>query len=138
MPLLEWNDSLKLGHTQIDSDHKKMVDLLNRLYEATITDRGSRVCSSILSDLIAYTKSHFALEEQLMVIRRYDMLDEHRAEHSALMKDVVALQSRLDRDISRLDCAQFEFLKAWVSNHILDSDRALVAALVSHVIAPAS
>lgn len=129
MSLLDWNCQLKLGHAQIDSDHKKMVELLNRFHDASRTEHSHRICSLILSDLIAYTKAHFALEEQLMAISQYEQLAVHKAEHAALLKDIVELKTRLDRETAELDQELFDFLRHWVSSHIQGADRTLVAAL---------
>lgn len=129
MPLLNWNGQLKLGHAQIDADHKKMVELLNRMHDAAATDKGPKVCSLILSDLIAYSRSHFALEEQLMVLERYPQREQHQAEHEALIRDVVELRVQLDRGTTVPGPALFEHLKDWVASHITGADRELVAAL---------
>ena len=138
MPLLDWNGQLKLGHAQIDADHKKMVELLNRMHDAAATDKGSKICSRILSDLIAYSRSHFALEEQLMAIERYPQREQHKAEHEALIREVVELRVRLDRGTAAPDAALFEGLKHWVTEHIQGSDRALVSALKATDIAHAT
>ncbi len=137
MSLLDWNGHLKLGHAQIDSDHKKMVELLNRFHDASHTEHSTVVCSLILSDLIAYTKAHFALEEQLMTISQYGQLAAHKTEHNALMQQIVELKTRLDRGTAELDSELFEFLRDWVCKHILESDRALVSALQAEALAQA-
>lgn len=138
MPLLDWNGHLKLGHAQIDADHKKMVELLNRMHDAAATDKGPKVCSLILSDLIAYSRSHFALEEQLMALGRYPRREQHKAEHEALIREVVQLRVRLDRGATAPDRALFEHLKNWVTDHIQGSDREFVAALKVSALAHAS
>lgn len=129
MPLLDWNSQLKLGHAQIDADHKKMVELLNRLHDAALTGMGPKVCSRILSDLIAYSRSHFALEEQLMTLGRYGRRDDHKAEHEELIRAAVEIRVMLDRGELDPDRALFERLKDWVSDHVRGADRELVAAL---------
>lgn len=129
MALMEWNNSLMVGHSKIDTDHKKLVDLLNRLYDAMQSGKGANVCGQILADLITYTKQHFAMEEQLMSGSGYEKLGEHKAQHAKLVDDVLAFKARLDTGATTLSVSLFRFLKDWLSNHILGSDRELVAAL---------
>ncbi len=129
MSLLEWNDSLKVGHARIDADHHKLVDLLNRLYEAMNAGKGATVCTPILAELISYTQSHFAMEEALMKAARYPKLAEHKAQHTALINDVLGFKSRLESGSPALTVPLFKFLKEWLSKHILGSDRELASAL---------
>lgn len=129
MSLMEWNEGLKVGHARIDSDHRRLVDLLNRLYEAMQAGKGATVCNPILSELIAYTQSHFAMEEQLMAMHRYPKLAEHKAQHVALIRDVLAFKSRMDAGAPTVTVPLFKFLKDWLSRHILGSDRELAATL---------
>ncbi len=138
MSLLDWNSRITLGHPQIDSDHKKMVELLNRFHDASHSEHSLKVCALILSDLIAYTQAHFALEEQLMGISHFEQMAEHQAEHRALMKEIVELKTRLDRGSASLDQDLFEFLRNWVASHILGSDRALVSVLLADSLASAT
>jgi len=129
MAYIEWNDSLVVGHAKIDADHKKLVALVCRLYDAMQAGKGSAVCAQILGDLIAYTKSHFEMEEALMAAAGYAGLAEHKAQHAKLVHDVMDFKQRLDSGSAALTIALFKFLKDWLSNHILGSDRKLVEAL---------
>jgi hemerythrin-like metal-binding protein len=126
---MKWSNALMVGHPTIDRDHQKLVDLLNRLYEAMQSGKGTKVCDQVLSELIAYTKSHFATEEQLMAASQYPKFREHKAMHTQLVNDVMDFKSRLDGGSTTLSVSLFKFLKDWLANHILASDRDLVAAL---------
>jgi hemerythrin-like metal-binding protein len=129
MAYIEWNDSLVVGHEKIDTDHKKLVALVCRLYDAMQAGKGNAACAQILGDLIAYTKTHFAMEESLMAAAGYPRIAEHKAQHAKLVHDVMDFKARLDAGSAALTIALFKFLKDWLSNHILGSDRQLVAAL---------
>lgn len=129
MAFIEWNDSLVVGHPRIDADHKKLVALVCRLYEAMQAGQGNAVCARILGDLIAYTKTHFEMEEALMAANAYPRLAEHKAQHAKLVHDVMEFKARLDAGSTALTVALFKFLKDWLSNHIKGSDHLLVEAL---------
>src|SRR5690349_2742165 len=129
MAIFEWNKSLLLGHAKIDADHRRLVDLVERLYDAMQAGEGHAVCAQILGDLVAYTKTHFEMEEALMAANGYPRLAEHRAQHAKLVHDVLDFKTRLDGGSTKLTVSLFRFLKDWLTNHIQHSDRDLVATL---------
>jgi len=47
----------------VDDDHKKLIDMLNRLYEGMKNGQGKEVVGKVLHDLIRYTKFHFAAKK---------------------------------------------------------------------------
>lgn len=131
MSLMQWNDSLTTGHARIDADHKRLVELVNRLYDAMVAGNGDQVCGRILAELFDYTKSHFAMEEQLMSAHGYAKAAQHRAQHAALVKEVGELKSRLDAGSHTLTMPLFKFLKEWLAKHIRGSDIELAKALLA-------
>lgn len=130
MAFIEWNQSLVVGHPKIDSDHQRLVALVCRLYDAMQAGKGNAVCGEILGDLIAYTRTHFAMEEGLMAAAGYPKLAEHKAQHAKLVHDVMDFKARLDGGSAAITITLFKFLKEWLVHHIGASDRALAAALV--------
>lgn len=34
MPFMEWSDTLSVNNATIDSDHKRLIELVNRLHDA--------------------------------------------------------------------------------------------------------
>lgn len=129
MPMMEWNDALRLGHSAIDRDHQKLVALLNDLSDAMEEGHGMDVCGSVLAQLIAYTKTHFAMEEQLMSAHHYPAESAHREEHARLVQEVVAFQAEFEAKTSILSVSLLHFLRKWLTHHILESDKALARAL---------
>jgi hemerythrin len=66
MALMTWGPKLSVGVPQIDDQHKKLIELVNRLNEAMIAGHGRDLIGSTLSELVKYTQYHFACEERLM------------------------------------------------------------------------
>jgi hemerythrin-like metal-binding protein/PAS domain S-box-containing protein len=131
IPLMEWNDSLKTGHGTIDSQHRKLVDMLNRLADAMATGEGRDLCDTVLDELIEYTQTHFAAEEQFMASHNYPKLAQHKAKHEALVKDVLAFKAKCDAGAMNLPISLLQFLKDWLTNHIKGTDKAMVAEIVA-------
>ena len=131
MAMMEWNDSLKVGHPQIDRDHQRLVGLINALGKAMSEGQGQDVCGHILAELISYTKTHFAMEERLMSRHRYADAAAHHAEHARLIREVEAFQQKFLDGTAVLSVSLLHFLMDWLGHHILKSDKALAAG-ISH------
>ena len=110
MAMMEWNDTLKVGHSLIDRDHKKLIGLINELGEAMSAGKGRDVCAKVLNELISYTKTHFAMEEQLMSAHHYAAASEHRAEHARLVHEVVDFQGKFEAGTTALSVSLLHFL----------------------------
>ena len=66
MELISWKDSLNVGIVEIDEQHKKLVGLINKLFEAMANGKSSEIMKSVLGELSNYVNTHFATEEKLM------------------------------------------------------------------------
>ena len=56
MPLMNWTEKLSVGVAVIDDDHKKLVAMVNELYDAMQAGRGKDTLGRILDGLVQYTK----------------------------------------------------------------------------------
>ena len=56
MPLISWNAGLSLGIQDIDTQHRKLVDIINQLHDAQLQGRSREVMDKILSALDDYTQ----------------------------------------------------------------------------------
>ncbi|MFA7281682.1 MAG: bacteriohemerythrin [Sterolibacterium sp.] len=129
MAMMEWNDKLKVGHRLIDRDHQRLVELINALSDAMSAGKGRDVCGDVLNDLINYTKTHFAMEEQLMSLSQYPAAGTHKAEHAKLVQEVVEFQAKFNAGKETLSVSLLHFLMEWLTHHILVSDKALAQGI---------
>ena len=123
MPLITWNETLSVNVQEIDSQHKHLVELINQLHDAMSQGRGREVMGKVLEGLIDYTRTHFATEERLMAAHAYPGQPRQKAEHDALTKKVLDLQSQFLAGQGVLTLEVMKFLKDWLSNHILEVDK---------------
>jgi hemerythrin len=127
MPYIEWSQKLMVGHKDIDGDHRKLVDLVNRLHDAMKSGKSKDVLGAVLGSLIEYTKNHFAMEETLMAKVSYPALADHRKEHADLLKKADDLRQRFGKGEVMIGLDTMNFLRDWLSEHIMNSDRKLSA-----------
>lgn len=123
MSLLTWNNLFSVGVKEIDNQHKKLVAIANRLNDAMKDGVGKDVLATILADLLAYTESHFAFEERLMDQYHYPLSPQHKAEHRELVKTVGEFSRQLEKGEAELTSGVMNFLRDWLSRHIMNSDK---------------
>lgn len=124
MILIDWTDSqYGIGISQIDEQHKKLVDLINLLYSHMKEGKGKVVISQVLNELKEYTQYHFNAEEYLMVHNLYPQHKEHKAEHDKFVSDIEDLKQKYNSGHKTITIDTFDFLKNWLITHILNLDK---------------
>jgi len=124
MPLMTWTERLSVGVKVLDEDHKRLVALVNELYDAMQAGHGRDTLGRILDGLVRYTKEHFAREEKFFAQSHYPAADSHRQQHEALTRQVMDVQRKYAAgSASTLSLDVLQFLKNWLINHIQGSDQ---------------
>lgn len=121
--LIDWTDDLSVGIEEIDEQHKILVGLLNRLYQAIITRTDNSVMNEILHELTEYTVVHFAVEESLMRIFDYPDYEEHKHHHQELTQQVFELKNKVKSGKTSVSMEVLNFLRHWLTNHIQMEDK---------------
>ena len=124
MPLMEWTEDMSVGVKVIDDDHKKLIGMLNELNDGILADKTGASLESVIEGLLRYTKYHFAREERFFAKTGYPGGAAHKAEHDLLATRVGNLQMRFETGQSIiLSMEAVEFLKNWLTDHIMGSDQ---------------
>ncbi|NMG76607.1 bacteriohemerythrin [Aromatoleum diolicum] len=127
-PVMTWNGALATGYPEIDEQHRKLIDIANRLNEAMQRGEARAGIGAVLEELIRYTTFHFEFEENLMKKAGYPDLFKHQQEHKKLVNDVLARKARFDSGAA-LSSELLSFLRDWLVNHIMKTDKALARGL---------
>ncbi|MFO7831548.1 MAG: bacteriohemerythrin [Desulfuromonadaceae bacterium] len=130
-PFISWNDKISIGIQEIDEQHKQLVELINRLYDAMVQgeDR-QQTANEILNELMQYTIVHFAVEESLFRIFDYPEYEAHRAQHQELREQVIDINTRAQGGERMITPELLFFLRKWITNHIMVEDRAYAPFLL--------
>ena len=131
MTYFAWNEKYSVHIREIDEQHKKLVALINELFEAMKTGQGQEILGKVIAGLITYTKSHFATEERLMRDHGYAEYLVHKQVHDSLTKKVLELNGQFQAGQTALTIQVSNFLKDWLTNHILGTDKKYSAFLNS-------
>ena len=121
--LIIWSDRYSVGIGSIDTQHQKLVALINELYGAIVSGNSAPALSKVLDGLAEYTVSHFSTEEGLMRWHGYPDYAKHKAEHDKLVAQVKQLQLDLRAGKKSLSQEVMSFLQTWLIGHILGMDK---------------
>ncbi len=124
MTLMEWNEKLSVGVAEIDAEHKKLLSMLNELYDGIQAKHSKEALGHVLDGLIDYTASHFKHEETLFAQTGYAAAAEHKKEHDELTTQVLEMKKRYHEGGSpALPLEVMNFLRKWLVIHIQGSDK---------------
>ncbi len=131
MSSIEWSQNFAVGVGEIDSQHKKLIGLIQELHEANVVDQEEAVVSKVLTSLLDYALYHFDTEEKLMLEHGYPAIERHMAEHKVFFDDILQIRSRAQSGQGDVASETMRFMKEWLTAHILGTDKALGRFLMS-------
>ena len=114
----------------IDKEHARLFELAQEthelLYDDLLQDKSDRIIH-LVSELINYTKTHFAHEEEYQKSINYAYIEEHAAQHrqfedSLLEIDLDEIEDDFDSQNDTVENL-LEFLINWLINHIQKVDK---------------
>ena len=123
MPLFTWNDSYSVSVQQFDDQHKVLFNLINELHEAMSQGKGRDRVGQTLNTLISYTRGHFSAEEAALRSASYPNYAAHKKEHDAFTAKVLGFETTYRTGTSNLSVELMNFLRDWLSDHILKIDK---------------
>ncbi len=123
MDLVVWNPMLSVKVEKMDEQHKKIIELINKVFHVMEEESDIHIIKCVLEELIKYTKTHFKSEEGLLSKYKYPGLAEHKKVHSDLIDEINEFDMRLDIEGSGIKKDLFIFLKSWLTSHIMGIDK---------------
>ena len=118
MALLVWQAELDTGIDVIDQQHQRIVALINQLAEATGRDDQA----AVLEELVDYTLSHFAFEEELLEESGYTFGPAHKRVHDMFVRRVGEYRMRFEAG-EDITTELKGMLARWLFNHIRSDDK---------------
>ena len=136
MSLLRWKDEYLTQVEEIDTQHQRLMDLVNEIHDQMRFGRGPEAISEALGELVRYTKFHFASEEKLMGAAAYDQSEAHAAEHHRLLEQILELRHSIQDGHVEVTMDDMHFLKDWLLTHFQGPDKMLAMHLLANQAAP--
>ena len=130
MAILHWVPELDTGIEEIDIQHRRIVDYINRLYE--LRDSPNReALADVIAETVDYTISHFAFEEGVIEAAGYMFAGPHKRVHELFTRKVAEMQSRFDAG-ENVTAELHGMLSRCLFNHIRNEDHGYVDAVKAY------
>lgn len=120
----KWTNDLSVHNTEIDIQHKKLLELGATLESFSKSSHKTRhEFIEIIKALKAYTVYHFEMEEKMLEKARYPQLDGHKLIHKGFVNEIENVNlDRFDFENSKDMDKLILFLSKWVIQHIKNED----------------
>ncbi|RLD67450.1 MAG: hemerythrin [Bacteroidetes bacterium] len=118
-----WNEKYNTGIKEIDDQHKKLVNILNELYESFIDRTTNEKLKKVVQEMAAYTEYHFGVEEKYFKEFNYEGANEHIIEHQTFVHKVKIFKEDMEEGKVSVTFQLMNFLRSWLIEHINGTDR---------------
>jgi len=129
MPLIEWTQKLSVNFEEIDNQHKKLIQLINKLHDAMKKGKGSSILDDVLKEMTDYAKYHFGTEEKFMEQFKFPELKEHKEQHHDFINKVGEFTEEMKDSKIGMSLKVMHFLADWLKTHIINEDHKYVPYL---------
>jgi len=123
MPGTKWKKNYSVNIDLIDNQHKKLFDMIDNFYENIRAKSNNELIGELIGQMKSYVKEHFNTEERLFEKYNYPDAEQHKKQHAEYIEKVESLEKRLNNGQLVISFEVTNFLKQWISNHIMVTDK---------------
>jgi hemerythrin len=121
MRKLVWTYELNLGIEVIDEQHIRIVEYINELDDARISNNKREEVGRIIEAMMGYTISHFTFEESMQEEAGYPYIKDHKKVHELFISKIAGFQERFNQGADVADDLH-KLLFNWLYSHIQHDD----------------
>jgi len=129
-----WEDDLSVGNAVIDSDHKNLLVIVNRV-EHDIRTKDRTAFSKSFALLDTYMQIHFRNEEKIAEAVNFPF-NQNKIEHMQILSEMNRIKDILESTNGAWPEHMVEkyshYLSDWMSNHIINEDMLLKPVLKNY------
>lgn len=121
---LVWREQLSVGNDAIDSDHRYLIDIINRVEQGMIA-KNRQSLAAALDSLSRYSLEHFAREEKIAKAAGYQQVPDLNQSHTALSRQLDQVKTEIGQMQEWSPEAADRFvtlLRSWLIDHVVKED----------------
>ncbi len=126
MGYLKWSDRYSVRITEIDEQHKKLIKLINEMFDAMQAGKGREIIDTVIDEFVDYTVYHFSTEERMLLQHGYPKFNDHKEMHDNIARKARDLKETLDEGNKPSNIDVMLLLTNWLNTHILEEDKKYV------------
>lgn len=117
--------SFVVGIEQVDHEHRRLFEIAGKVYDSLNSNSADALAAARAAavELLDYTATHFANEENLMEAAGYPELAAHRQLHEQLLFKAHDMQLRAEFGDRHVPLELNRFVYNWLIDHIQTQDR---------------
>ncbi|MBI5816015.1 MAG: bacteriohemerythrin [Nitrospinae bacterium] len=120
---IKWDPAIyATGVFEMDEQHKRLIHILNTLYDHEHSG-DTKLVGETLGSLLEYAKTHLSDEEELLQKVKFPEYTAHKKLHTDLLNDVTRLYGDYAEGRTPSILKLLGFLRNWLNNHIQRDDR---------------
>ena len=121
---LAWSEKFELQNEEVDSQHRRLFELLSELVAACMDGTDTVKLKETLDFLVDYTVKHFRDEEALQLRYNYPDYYNHRQLHETFKVTVAELVHKFERNGSSSELSNDvnKVIIHWLVGHIHNED----------------
>lgn len=126
MARIEWDDSYSVNNQEMDSQHKKWIEIFNKFHTDLLegdTIRLMTLTEESLEAIEDFAEYHFEFEEKYMKKIGFPELDSHKKGHQTFIDMIYGFKRDIGSGNVLLNSTIINDLRNWILNHILVEDR---------------
>jgi len=131
--VVDWSDQFATGLDDVDSQHQKLFEVINKLGRLQACDSASDMLIAAYDELKNYTLYHFQHEEELM--NAWPMIEANKIAHLKAHRGFIERIGKIDKLIvshpSYVVDHLLAFLVKWLVHHILDVDKRMAKEIIA-------
>ena len=124
MEFVSWSEDDAVLVESIDTQHRKMIDIINHLHSLVETKNQSEI-NETFEELDEYLKEHFHTEETYMLENKFPGYISHKLEHDRYYTKIMNFKDAVARGETKLNLEILNSLKKWFYNHLQINDKKL-------------
>ncbi|TXT25030.1 MAG: sensory transduction histidine kinase [Gallionellaceae bacterium] len=120
---IDWTDELSVDNTEMDTEHRRFIALVNSLNEAILWRMELKQIKERMQAIVDDAMEHFAHEEALLKEWGHPDAEEHAKIHAQILADINEIMGRFGRDESEYAWIEAGLkLKHMLIEHLLTED----------------
>lgn len=124
MALVNWSDQYSVGVSRMDTHHRQLFEIINKLHVTMKEGNVKQTISIIINELIDYTQYHFCEEEALLEEIHYPALSTQKQAHKHFVSQLETLRQEINEKQNALTAIKVSKVATdWLKNHILKMDK---------------
>ncbi len=134
MPEIKWEDKFSVGVKELDEQHQKIIEIINRISRLiSAGDYSDLELLSILQELTDYAHYHFTNEEIYFREFDYDQTEPHIKEHDDYRRKIEELRDNYYGEQKAQTISELsDFINFWWIHHINHSDQEYIECFHQH------